>query len=90
MRRLGQINTVSPKVSIIVTNYNYADYIHDCLHSVSLQNYPDIECLVVDDHSSDDSVETIDASSEAISPRLDFMLSATSNPGAIPGLSNRR
>ena len=57
--RLGQLNTVAPKVSVIVTNYNYADYISDCLDSVSRQNYPDIECIVVDDHSSDDSAEKI-------------------------------
>jgi len=57
--RLGQVNTAAPKVSIIVTNYNYADYISDCLASVSFQNYPDIECIVVDDHSSDNSAENI-------------------------------
>jgi glycosyltransferase involved in cell wall biosynthesis len=58
--RLSQINAVSPKVSIIVTNFNYADYIQDCLHSVSLQTYPDVECIVVDDHSSDDSLDRIE------------------------------
>jgi glycosyltransferase involved in cell wall biosynthesis len=58
--RLGQINAASPKVSIIVTNYNYANYIQDCLYSVSLQTYPDVECIVIDDGSSDDSVERID------------------------------
>ncbi len=58
--RLGQINTVSPKVSIIVTNYNYAEYIQDCLHSVSLQTYPDVECIVIDDCSTDDSVGRIE------------------------------
>ena len=58
--RLGQINTVSPKVSIIVTNYNYADYIQDCLQSVSLQTYPHVECIIIDDCSSDDSVERIE------------------------------
>jgi glycosyltransferase involved in cell wall biosynthesis len=58
--RLGQINTVSPKVSIIVTNFNYAEYIDDCLHSVTLQTYPSVECIVVDDHSSDDSIDQIE------------------------------
>jgi glycosyltransferase involved in cell wall biosynthesis len=58
--RLGQINAVTPKVSILVTNYNYSDYIGDCLHSVSLQTYPDVECIIVDDHSSDDSVDRIE------------------------------
>jgi glycosyltransferase involved in cell wall biosynthesis len=57
--RLGWVNTASPKVSIIVTNYNYSDYICDCLHSVSIQSYPEIECIVVDDHSTDDSAEKI-------------------------------
>jgi glycosyltransferase involved in cell wall biosynthesis len=57
--RLSWVNTASPKVSIIVTNYNYSDYICDCLQSVSVQSYPEIECIVVDDHSSDDSAEKI-------------------------------
>ena len=57
--RLGQINTVSPKVSVVVTNYNYSEYIYDCLQSVTLQSYPDLECIVVDDHSTDDSLEKI-------------------------------
>ena len=57
--RLGQLNTVAPKVSIIITNYNYVDYIVDCLQSVSQQSYPEIECIVVDDHSSDGSAAQI-------------------------------
>jgi glycosyltransferase involved in cell wall biosynthesis len=57
--RLGQVNTVSPKVSIVVTNYNYSEYIDDCLQSVSRQTYPDLECIIVDDHSSDESAEKI-------------------------------
>jgi glycosyltransferase involved in cell wall biosynthesis len=57
--RLGYVKTVSPKVSIIVTNYNYSNYICDCLQSVSTQEYPEIECIVVDDCSLDDSVNKI-------------------------------
>lgn len=57
--RLELINTIAPKVSIVVTNYNYSEYIRDCLQSVSNQEYPDIECVVVDDHSEDDSVNKI-------------------------------
>jgi len=58
--RLAQINTALPKVSIIVTNFNYADYIQDCLQSVSLQTYPDVECIVIDDSSVDNSIERIE------------------------------
>jgi glycosyltransferase involved in cell wall biosynthesis len=72
--RLGRINTVAPKVSVIVTNYNYANYIGDCLNSVSQQSYPDLECIVVDDRSNDESVERIrrflDNDKSAVSFRL--------------------
>ena len=57
--RLRQVNTVTPKVSIIVTCYNYSNYICDCLQSVSAQEYPEIECVVVDDRSQDDSADKI-------------------------------
>jgi glycosyltransferase involved in cell wall biosynthesis len=57
--RLRDLGTVAPKVSIIVTNYNYSRYICDSLRSVSAQDYHAIECVVVDDGSVDDSVEKI-------------------------------
>lgn len=50
-----------PTVSVIVTNYNYADYVLDCLTSIAQQSTLPVECIVVDDCSSDDSVEKIDA-----------------------------
>jgi glycosyltransferase involved in cell wall biosynthesis len=72
--RLSQINTVSPKVSIIVTNFNYADYIQDCLHSVSLQTYLDVECIIVDDHSTDDSVDRIERFIRSDKSHVEFTL----------------
>lgn len=49
-----------PKVSIIVTNYNYADYILNCLQSINCQTYKNIECIIIDDCSTDNSVELIE------------------------------
>lgn len=49
-----------PLVSLIVTNYNYARFVEDCLRSICAQTYQDIECLIVDDVSTDDSVEVIE------------------------------
>ncbi len=72
--RLSQINTVSPKVSIVVTNYNYSEYIQDCLQSVSCQTYPELECIIVDDHSSDDSVEKIRQFINGDQSHIDFKL----------------
>lgn len=44
------------KVSIIIPIYNVQDYIINCLDSISRQTYQDIECLLVDDCGSDNSV----------------------------------
>ena len=40
-----------PKLSFIVTSYNYADYVKDCIESILAQTYPNIEIIVVDDGS---------------------------------------
>ena len=45
-----------PLVSVIISSYNHADYIEACIESVMAQTYPNVELLVVDDGSRDDSV----------------------------------
>ena len=45
------------KVSIIIPIYNVAPYITRCLQSVVNQTYTDIECILVDDCGSDNSME---------------------------------
>lgn len=43
-------------VSIIIPVYQVSDYIERCLISVMSQSYTDIECIIVDDATKDDSV----------------------------------
>jgi hypothetical protein len=45
-----------PRVTVIVTCFNYARYIGDALDSVLSQTYKIFECVIVDDASTDDSV----------------------------------
>lgn len=42
-------------VSVIIPNYNYAKALRPCLESVRAQTYDQLEVLLVDDHSTDDS-----------------------------------
>lgn len=47
-------------VSFIVTSYNYADYISETIESIKNQTYKDLEIIVIDDFSDDNSVEILE------------------------------
>lgn len=48
-----------PLISFIVTSFNYENYVIKTLESIKNQSYENIEIIVVDDKSSDNSVEKI-------------------------------
>ena len=47
------------KVSLIIPVYNVRDYLRKCLDSVAAQTYKDLEVIVVNDGSPDNSEEII-------------------------------
>ena len=49
------------KISVIITNYNYAAYLGEAIESVLAQTYERVECIVVDDGSTDNSRDVIAA-----------------------------
>jgi hypothetical protein len=51
--------TVCPLVSIIIINYNYAQYVGEAIESALAQTFPNVEVIVVDDGSRDDSPAVI-------------------------------
>ena len=51
---------VPKKVSVIIPNYNYQDYIIERIDSILMQTYPIYELIILDDCSTDNSVEVIE------------------------------
>jgi|GEM_PF-605151 len=51
--------TAQPKVSIVVTNYNQADYIGQGIRAALDQDYPNLEVILADDGSTDNSLDVI-------------------------------
>ena len=54
-------NRIKDLVSIVVTNYNNEKYIEECLNSLVNQSYEDIEIIIVDDCSTDNSVNLVNS-----------------------------
>lgn len=46
-----------PKISVIVPSYNVEKYLAEALDSVAAQTYPDWECIIVDDGSTDGTAD---------------------------------
>ena len=50
---------LSPKVSVIIVNYNGKKLLEKCLESLFKVEYDNFEVIVVDNNSTDDSVQFI-------------------------------
>jgi glycosyltransferase involved in cell wall biosynthesis len=51
----------NPLVSIVLTNFNSEKYIRDTINSVLVQTYQNFELIIVDDCSTDDSINVINS-----------------------------
>ena len=69
-----------PLVSIIVPNYNHARFLRERLDSIYHQTYPNKEVILLDDRSTDDSVDVMQ--SYAGRPETKCLLRNEQNSGS--------
>lgn len=48
------------KITVVINNYNYSSFLIECVESVLNQSYKDIELLIIDDGSTDNSLELLE------------------------------
>lgn len=71
------------KVSVIVPSYNHARYVTATIDSILHQTYKDIELIVVDDGSKDDSPRIL----QALAEKYGFRLVCKANEGVCKTLN---
>jgi len=70
-----------PKISVIMPNYNYAKFLEFSLGSICRQTIFPFECIVIDDASTDNSIQII-KKYKKLYPFI-RLIENTSNQGAV-------
>jgi hypothetical protein len=83
----GAVRAPPPRVSVVLTVYNYAAHVAEAIESVAASEYRDVELIVVEDKSSDDSLAQIEATLRRC-PWLRAKLIARARNGGLPAGRN--
>lgn len=76
-----------PRVSVLLTVYNYADYVGHAIRSVGLSDLDDVEVIAVDDASTDHSVDAVRAACRDM-PWLSLRLVRRARNGGLSAARN--
>ena len=53
------MNSTAELISVVVTNYNHASYLDQRIESLLAQTYPNLEIIIVDNASTDNTLENV-------------------------------
>ena len=73
------------KISIVTPNYNYEKFIGETIESVVKQNYSNLEYIIIDDGSTDNSVEVIRKYHKKYPNKIKFI--QQENKGQTPAIN---
>ena len=79
--------SADPRVSVVVTVYNYADVVGEAIRSVAASDCERLELIVVDDASGDDSIAAVERALRRV-PWLPARLIARAQNGGLGAARN--
>jgi glycosyltransferase involved in cell wall biosynthesis len=82
----SELRFSKPTFTAVITCYNYEKYVVDAMKSVINQNYSNIECIIVDDCSKDNSCAVIENFMEQHGQCELTLLKCTSNIGQLAAM----
>jgi len=74
----GPARSAEPLLSVVIPSYNRADYIGETIESVLQQTYSNIEVVVIDDGSTDNTAQVV----EPFAPRVRYIRQENAERGA--------
>ena len=77
------MNTEQPRVSIIMSSYNHEQFVQKAIESAMNQTYKNIEFIVIDDGSKDDSPALL----KSLQEKYGFYLECRTNHGLVKTLN---
>ena len=71
-KKQGEMPSNDKKLSVVIPNYNYADFMYQRLYSILYQSEKIDELIILDDCSKDNSREVIDEVVDKLSPYINI------------------
>lgn len=79
-QRLNYTNMNTPLISVIIPNYNHAIFLDERIQSVLNQTYKNFEVIILDDKSTDNSIEVINKYKD--DPKVSLIVINEENSGS--------